>query len=158
MELAELKERLSQAQPMVLEAFAAENGVTLFQILQALECKMISGSHFDRIWHEISAWETMTLIVHTADGIWEFSGKLPGGTYRHSYFNLRATSGLSGHIKAEHCTQIAFLKREFMGKQTASVIFLNRDGGAICKIFVGRDSHRELLTDQLQQFEQMQLY
>ncbi|KGQ71108.1 heme utilization carrier protein [Chelonobacter oris] len=158
MDLTQLQQKLQQEQPMVLEAFAEQYQVTLHDILSALGCKMIAGEHIDRIWHEITEWDTMTLIVHTTDGIWEWSGKLPSGTYRHGYFNLRAKSGLSGHIKFANCARIAFLKREFMGSDTACVIFLNQRGNAICKIFVGRDSHRRLLADQLAHFEHMQQY
>ncbi|MGR3808423.1 hypothetical protein SAMN05660772_01800 [Pasteurella testudinis DSM 23072] len=158
MDLHILKQKLNEEQPMVLEEFASQHQVSLEQILQALDCPMISGALFDRVWHEIAEWRCMTLIVHTADGIWEWGGKLPTGTYRHGFFNLRSKEGLSGHIRFEHCAKIAFLKRQFMGAETASVIFLNHQGQAMCKIFVGRDSHRQLLNEQLQHFEQMQHY
>ncbi|THD44083.1 heme utilization cystosolic carrier protein HutX, partial [Enterobacteriaceae bacterium ML5] len=40
----------------------------------------------------------------------------------------------------------------FMGMSTASVWFLNAAGYAMLKVFVGRDSHRQLLNDQLTAF------
>jgi putative heme iron utilization protein len=39
-----------------------------------------------------------------------------------------------------------------MGRPSASVLFLNIDGGIMFKVFVGRDEKRELLADQLAKF------
>lgn len=39
-----------------------------------------------------------------------------------------------------------------MGMDTASVWFINEAGRGMMKIFVGRDSHRKLLTEQLDAF------
>ncbi|MEG1226760.1 MAG: ChuX/HutX family heme-like substrate-binding protein, partial [Hafnia sp.] len=64
----------------------------------------------------------------------------------------RGKKGLSGHIRATHCRHIALVERPFMGMDTASVWFINEAGRAMMKIFVGRDSHRKLLTEQLDAF------
>jgi len=39
-----------------------------------------------------------------------------------------------------------------MGKDSASVVFFNVDGGIMFKVFVGRDEKRALLSDQLTRF------
>ncbi len=39
-----------------------------------------------------------------------------------------------------------------MGMDTASILFLNAAGGAMFKIFAGRDDHRQLLAEQLSAF------
>jgi putative heme iron utilization protein len=44
------------------------------------------------------------------------------------------------------------MERPFMGRLSASVLFLNVDGGIMFKVFVGRDEKRELLADQLAKF------
>lgn len=91
----------------------------------------------------------MTLISHTPDAILEFKSVLPTGTHRHGYLNLRGRNGLSGHIRATHCQQIALIERKFMGMDTASVVFFNASGDAMFKIFLGRDDHRQLLAHEL---------
>lgn len=39
-----------------------------------------------------------------------------------------------------------------MGMDTASVVFFNASGAAMFKIFLGRDSHRQLLSAQVEAF------
>ncbi|MCV5231375.1 heme utilization cystosolic carrier protein HutX, partial [Escherichia coli] len=74
------------------------------------------------------------------------------GFHRHGYFNLRGKHGMSGHIKAENCTHIALIERKFMGMDTASILFFNKEGSAMLKIFLGRDDHRQLLNEQVSAF------
>jgi putative heme iron utilization protein len=44
------------------------------------------------------------------------------------------------------------VERPLFGRLSASILFFNRDGGIMFKIFVGRDDKRELLADQLAKF------
>ena len=39
-----------------------------------------------------------------------------------------------------------------MGMDTASILFFNRAGSAMFKIFLGRDEHRQLLADPVSAF------
>ena len=50
---------------------------------------------------------------------------------------------------------IAFVERNFMRMATASIIFLNKNGEAMFKIFVGRDEKRQLKADQLDKFRSL---
>jgi len=68
------------------------------------------------------------------------------------YFNLAGRSGLHGHLRPERCAGAAFVERPFMNKLSASILFLNVDGGIMFKVFVGRDENRELKTEQLKAF------
>jgi hypothetical protein len=43
----------------------------------------------------------------------------------------------------------------FFGRRSCSLQFINLDGGAMFKVFVGRDEQRELLADQLARFERL---
>ena len=52
--------------------------------------------------------------------------------------------GLHGHFRHERCGGVAFVERPFMGKSSASIAFLNVDGGVMFKVFVGRDETRAL--------------
>lgn len=139
-----------------LEEIAAHYQVSLLEVINALADKtLVAGTRFNAVWEEITAWGDVTTLVHTADIILEFKGNLPSGYYRHGYFNLRGKQGLSGHIKAGNCAQIAFVERHFMGMATCSVIFLNLQGEAMLKIFIGRGDDRQLLPEQLAAFRQL---
>ncbi|MWN31181.1 MULTISPECIES: heme utilization cystosolic carrier protein HutX [unclassified Gilliamella] len=137
----------------LLEKIAQDHHVTLTQVIQALpDAKIVEGCHFDTIWNEVTTWGEVLFLVHTGDVIAEISGELPPGSYSQKYFNLRHQTGLSGHIKADHCQYIAFIERKFMKMSTASMIFLNHKGQAMFKIFVGRDEKHQLKADQLEKF------
>ena len=153
-----LHELLATNPDGTLEAIAEQYQVSLFEVVEALpssQSTVASGEQFDRVWDAITTWGEVTLISHTADAILEFKSVLPTGTHRHGYFNLRGKNGLSGHIRATHCQHIAFIERQFMGMDTASVVFFNAAGDAMFKIFLGRDDHRQLLTEQVSAFHQL---
>ena len=136
-----------------LESVARQYQTSLLEVIKALPNRTLAkGDQFDTVWDAVVNWGVVTVIVHTADAILEFQGELPTGFHRHGYYNLRGKQGLSGHIKAENCQHIALVERQFMAMDTASIIFLNGDGQAMFKIFLGRDSHKQLLPEQVEQF------
>lgn len=137
-----------------LEAIADRYQTTLLEVVQNLPSPtVVSGERFDAIWETVSEWGKVTALVHTADVILEFTGELPSGFHRHGYFNLRGKKGMTGHIKSENCSHIALIERKFMGMETASVLFFNKAGSAMLKIFLGRDEHRQLLAEQVSAFQ-----
>ena len=139
-----------------LENIATRYAVPLLAVIEALPVKtVVSSEKFDAIWDEMTGWGEVTTLVNNPDIILECHGPLPSGYHGHGYFNLRGKTGLSGHIKASHCQQIAFVERDFMGTPTASVIFLNAAGEAMLKVFVGRDSHYQLQPEQVTAFRQL---
>ncbi|EGQ8201759.1 MULTISPECIES: heme utilization cystosolic carrier protein HutX [Vibrio] len=150
MNVENLKAYLQQEPDGTLDAIAEKFDTTLFAVIQHLpNATLISGDVFDAVWDALTEWGDLTLISHTKDAILEFKGSIPTGTHRHSFFNLRGKQGLTGHIKATNCHHIAFVERKFMGMDTASILFLNAEGEGMFKIFLGRDSHRNLKEDQV---------
>ncbi|WP_435929357.1 heme utilization cystosolic carrier protein HutX [Dryocola sp. BD613] len=136
-----------------LEAIATRYNTTLLDVVKNLPSPtLVSGEKFDVVWDTICEWGKVTTLVHTADIVLEFTGELPSGFHRHGYFNLRGKKGMTGHIKAENCTCIALVERKFMGMDTASILFFNQSGCAMLKIFLGRDEHRQLLSEQVNAF------
>lgn len=157
--LAALRTRLTSRAGGVLESVAAEHGVSLRTVVGCLPQEMwreTGGERFCEVMAEVADWGPVTLIVHTQDGVFEFSGPLPAGSLGHGFFNLHGTGGLSGHLRAERCASIVFLRRPFMGKRTASIQFFNGAGGAMFKIFVGRDAEGELSASQLERFDALE--
>ncbi|MCP4617476.1 MAG: heme utilization cystosolic carrier protein HutX [Bradyrhizobium sp.] len=155
-ELAELKAYMADNPGAVIEDVARQRKVTSRAVLEALPPDMLrlgAGSAFAAAMQDIAEWGEVTLIVHTDDAIFEFTGAIPAGEIGRGYFNLMQPKGLHGHLRHERCGGIAFVERPFMGKQSAFVAFLNVDGGIMFKVFVGRDETRALRADQLARFK-----
>lgn len=136
-----------------LEAIAGQYNTTLLEVVKNVSSHtLVTGDKFDTVWDTVCEWGKVTTLVHSADVILEFTGELPSGFHRHGYFNLRGKKGMTGHIKAENCTHIALVERKFMAMDTASILFFNAAGSAMFKIFLGRDEHRQLLSEQVDAF------
>jgi putative heme utilization carrier protein HutX len=140
----------------VIEDVARDRKVTPRAVIEALPAEMarIGGGAdaFATAMQDIATWGTVTLIVHTDDGIFEITDPVALGTIGRGYFNLSHPTGLHGHLRHERCAGIAFIERPFMGKASAFAAFLNVDGGVMFKVFVGRDESRALKQDQLERF------
>jgi putative heme utilization carrier protein HutX len=152
---ASLADYLAEHPDVIVEHFAQEAGVTPREVVQALPEGLrtfAGGAHFVAVMSDVARWGDVTLIVHTSDGIMEFGGPIPAGQVSRGYYNIPGTTGFHGHIRHERCTEIAFVERPFMGRNSASILFFNRDGTIMFKIFVGRDANRELKSDQVQAF------
>ncbi len=151
----DLSAYLAENPGAIVEQVAAERGLTPRAVVEALPREMrrfISGAHFMDVMTAIGGWGDVTFIVHTADGIFEFSGSVPAGSVSRGYYNIPGGKGLHGHLRHERCTEIGFLERPFMGRLSAAVLFFNAEGGIMFKVFVGRDENRELKADQLSSF------
>jgi len=154
-DLADLRAHMADNPGAVIEDVARERKVSPRAVLEALPPSMVrigSGEHFAAAMQDIAAWGEVTLIVHTDDAIFEFTGTIPVGEIGRGYFNLMQPKGLHGHLRHERCAAIAFVERPFMGKSSAFIAFVNVDGGIMFKVFVGRDETRALRADQLQRF------
>jgi putative heme utilization carrier protein HutX len=157
-ELSELRAHMAQNPGAVIEDVARERKATPRAVIEALPAEMVRigrGGGFAAAMQDISRWGEMTLIVHTDDAIFEFTGTIPAGEIGRGYFNLMQPKGLHGHLRHERCGAIAFVERPFMGKSSAFVAFLNVDGGIMFKVFVGRDEARALRQDQLERFRSL---
>ena len=157
--LSRLKQALAAEPGGILEEIARREGATYREILDALpEGEAVSrpGSAFEAIWTGLAAWPgEITFIVHTADGVFETRGTIPPGSFGRGYFNIHGDSPIGGHIKADRCAAVYFVDRPFFGRRSCSVQFVNGDGVAMFKIFVGRGPDRELDAAQVERFEAM---
>jgi heme iron utilization protein len=154
-ELADLKTYMAEHPGAVIEDVARERNVTPRAVIAALPDGMVRigpGGDFAAAMQDIAMWGEVTLIVHTDDAIFEFTGAVPPGEIGRGYFNLMQPKGLHGHLRHARCAAIAFVERPFMGKSSAFIAFINVDGGLMFKVFVGRDETRALRSDQLARF------
>lgn len=151
---------LAKHPDVIVEQYAQESGATPQQVVHALPeqiRRFAGGAHFIDVMSDVAGWGDVTLIVHTDDGIMEFGGAIPAGQVSRGYYNIPGTSGFHGHLRHERCSEIAFVERPFMGRNSASILFFNGDGNIMFKIFVGRDANRELKADQLQSFRALMM-
>ena len=154
-ELADLKTYMAEHPGAVIEDVARERHVTPRAVIAALPDGMVRiglGGDFAAAMQDIAMWGEVTLIVHTNDAIFEFTGAIPAGEIGLGYFNLMQPKGLHGHLRHARCAAIAFVERPFMGKSSAFIAFINVDGDLMFKVFVGRDETRALRRDQLARF------
>ena len=152
-----LRQSLEKNPGQVLEMLAAQNQCSFEDVIHCLpeeNVRQTEGSRIVEILQAIAAWdESVTFIAHTPDAIVEVSGKLPNGKVGRGFYNFdhpETDGGVHGHIYYENCASIYLLERPFMGKATCSLNFINRNGGAMFKIFVGRDEAGELKQHQIE--------
>jgi len=152
-----LRQSLEKNPGQVLEMLAAQNQCSFEDVIRCLpeSCiRQTEGSRIVEILQAVAAWdEAVTFIAHTPDAIVEVTGKLPGGKVGRGFYNFdhpETDGGVHGHIYYENCAAIYLLERPFMGKDTCSLNFINRNGGAMFKIFVGRDEAGELKQHQIE--------
>ena len=151
----DLRGKLAAEPGAMIETVAKEYGTTLRQAAEALPDAMrrfAPGAAFIEVMGQVATWGEVTVILHTDDGVMEFTGPVPEGKIAQGYYNLAGRTGFHGHLRHERCAAIAFVERPLFGRLSASILFFNGDGGIMFKIFVGRDEKRELLTDQLAAF------
>jgi putative heme utilization carrier protein HutX len=151
-----LAERLKQSADGILEQIAREYAVSTFEVVRALPNEhrtIVPGAQFEDILRALTEWGEVLFIVHTPDIVLECAGKIPPGSNARGYFNLHGDSPIGGHIKAGNCAHIAFVTRPFMGRASCSLQFFNGTGEAMFKVFVRRDSERNLLPEQVERFE-----
>ena len=113
----------------VFETVASEHGVTPRAAVEALPAEMRAlapGEAFIDAMGDIAKWGDVTLIVHTEDGIMEFTGPIPAGQVMRGYFNLMGSTGFHGHLRHDRCAGLAFVERPFMNKLSAVIVFFNR--------------------------------
>lgn len=154
---AEIRRALAAAPGGVIEQVAAQLGVAYRDVLDGLDpgqAAAAPGAAFEEVWSGLAAWPgEVTFIVHTRDGVFETRGRIPPGSHGRGYFNIHGDSPIGGHLKADRCAAIYFVDRPFMGRRSCSVQFVNVDGEAMFKVFVGRDAKRELDPEQVALFE-----
>ena len=151
----DLRKKMAEDPSALFESVAKEYGATPRQAVEAMPAahrRIVSENRFVEAMTDIADWGDVMLIIHSEDGIFEFSGPVPKGDIGCGYFNLMGAKGLHGHLRPERCAGMAFVERPFMNKLSASILFFNVDGGIMFKVFVGRDEKRELKQDQLQAF------
>lgn len=153
--VARIRAVLAEKPDGVIEAIAAQAGATPAEVLALLPEGAIvqaSSDRFAALWQAMTGWGEILLIVHTQDIVLEVAGSLPEGSEAHGWFNIHGDSPIGGHIAKDNCAMIAFVDRDFHGRRSCSVWFMNGAGHAMFKVFVRRGKDKALLGEQLAKF------
>jgi len=156
----QLAERLARNPDGVLESLASGHGVSVREATAMLgsgRVRWAGAERFDEIFADLATWGELLLLVHTPNIVLEVKGALPPGEHGRGYFNLHGAGPIGGHLKADRCAAIAFVRRPFFGSDSASIQFFDGDGAAMFKIFVRRAADRQLDREQLERFEALAL-
>jgi putative heme utilization carrier protein HutX len=151
-----LEELLAANPDGVLERIGKDYGVSTRDVVAALPIvnqSFVGGDSFTDVMADLESWGEVLFIVHTPDIVLECVGRIPPGTIGRGYYNLHGDSPIGGHLRYEACSSIVFVSRPFMGRQSCSIQFFNSAGEAMFKVFVRRDTDRNLLPDQVTRFE-----
>lgn len=150
-----IKAALDEQPDAVLDFIANDLNVSLGDVICCLpedQVVTLSGDQFESVMKGASGLGKITFIVHTADIVLECKGEIPEGNFGRGYYNIHGESPIGGHIKADNCWGIYFVSREMMGRLSHSLIFCNRAGDAMFKIYLGRDENRDLIPEQVERF------
>lgn len=153
-----LAARLAGNPDGVLEVLAREHGVSTLDATRMLppeNCRFAPAEKFADVMGELTSWGDVLFIVHTPSIVLECEGAIPSGEFGRGYFNLHGESPIGGHIKADRCRTIAFVRRPFMGRESCSIQFFDQDGEAMFKIFVRRLEDRSMDPAQVARFEEL---
>jgi len=154
--LSTLRAQLAKNQDGVLEDIAAEHGVTTRDVADCLpdHCRTaVDGSAFETVMADLASWGEITFLVHTKDLILECRGEIPPGQTARGFFNLQGHGPIGGHLRYGNCASIQFVVRPFMKMDTRAILFFNGEGGAMFKVYVGRNEDRSLRADQVARFD-----
>jgi putative heme utilization carrier protein HutX len=140
----------------VLETIAETRNVPFQAVLDHLPpgtTSRISGERFEEVWHDLTKWGDLTFVVHTPDGFFESEGVIVPGEFGHGYYNIHGDSPIGGHFRTDRCRFIYFVDRPYFGMRSCSLHFINKEGGAMFKIYVGYNKDHTLKADQVDRFE-----
>ena len=138
-----ISQYLQEKKPLMLSQIAKEYNVSEIQVAEALPSNILSFAPkeaFETIWKELVTWEKCTFIVQSLGSTFEICGKLNKGSFGHGYFNLNGNEALHGHLNVEDISRIAFLSMPFMGLESHSVQFFNKEGKVKFSVYIGREN------------------
>lgn len=155
----QIKELVSNDDKFTVAKIAQQLGVKQVDVLLNLPNEVATwtnGSDFDEIIKNIQNWGEVLIVKPTENFIFEIRSHIPAGSYARGYYNFEHDAPLSGHLKADEIDKIVFLSAKVvMGMLSHCVLFLDKNGDDIFKIYVSRDEKREFIAHQLEAFSKL---
>lgn len=118
---------------------------------------VMAGSYAEQLMRELSTWQNTTTIILHGGCVFEFKGVFPKGSVAEGFYNLDSSgNGFEGHINLSAIDTIAFQNREHRGRESHAFVFQNDKKETIFKVFLGRDSAGNLLSEQMTTYNKIQ--
>ncbi|MBQ3892245.1 MAG: heme utilization cystosolic carrier protein HutX [Desulfovibrio sp.] len=136
-----MSDALQKKRPWVLSALARTCGMTEMDAAHGLPEEMrvfAPASAFEKIWKGITQWAHATFISQQGGFGMKFSGNIPEGRMINGIYHFSGTDPFGGHVRLDSLGAICFLTLPFMGKETCSVQFFDREGHAMFAVHVGK--------------------
>ena len=152
-----IKEILNEKPGTLPAEIATQLTVSELEVIQRMPSNMVTlidARHYLEVLREIKTWGELTIVIDVDGSIFEMVGHFPKGGDKFGYYNLSdRRSPLKGHLKLDNVATIALVSKPFHGVDTCSVQFLSTTGRMLFKVYLRRDKEKNLLSDQLEQFE-----
>lgn len=117
---------------------------------------ILPGSEAEALLRELATWSNTTTIIIHGGCVFEFKGRFPEGSVGEGFYNLHGpVPGFHGHINLALIDHIAFQERPHRGRASSAFTFQDKSASCIFKVFLGRDSHGELIPEQLAAFKRI---
>lgn len=146
---------------ILLDRLAATLGIPEAAAAELLDpgmCTPLPAGAFESVWHAMTQWEQVTMIIHIPGVILEVRGRIPPGKFAHGYFNINDPDNpIAGHIKAEEIQSICLVSKPFMGLESHSVRFYRKSGTLLFAVYTGRNG-REVIPSVKEGFMALKQY
>ncbi|MFT7374216.1 MAG: putative heme utilization carrier protein HutX [Oleiphilaceae bacterium] len=119
--------------------------------------KSIAGKNAEALLCALATWGNTTTIILHGGCVFEFKGDFPKGAIAEGFYNLAGTlPGFHGHIRLEAIFEIALQDKKHRGRQSYAFDFQDDKNKSIFKIFIGRNTSGELISEQVDAFKRIQ--
>ncbi|MFH2066832.1 MAG: heme utilization cystosolic carrier protein HutX [Pseudomonadota bacterium] len=134
---------LSKDSNLMLHMLADRIGIPEGAVVMAMGddmCTVVAAEVFETVWSIMTGWEKVTFITMNPGTIVEVKGPLPQGHFGHGLFNIGADdSPLGGHLLTNKLAAICLVSKPFMGMESHSVRFYDKEGGLMFAVYAGRN-------------------
>ncbi|TLM77228.1 heme utilization cystosolic carrier protein HutX [Microbulbifer harenosus] len=155
----QIKELLDSESGYTLEEMADKLDTSVREIIAQLPAEMASLAGGEYVWNlieELPSWGKVTTIVQSEGSVFEFKGEFPKGNIAHGYYNfMHHKSPFHGHLLVDGIVEVAFVSKPHRGAESHSMVFLASSGNCAFKVFLGRDTQRQLIPEQVARFKQL---
>jgi len=128
---------------LMLHILADRTGVPEGAVAVAMSremCSVLPAEEFETVWTAMTGWEKVTFITMTPSTIVEVKGPLPKGHFGHGFFNIGDDENpLGGHLMVNKLAVICLVSKPFMGMESHSVRFYDKEGGLMFSVYAGRN-------------------
>lgn len=117
----------------------------------------LGGEQAVALMQTLATWQNITTIILHGGCVFEFKGIFPQGELAEGSYNLHNSgNGFEGHINLKAIARIRFQSRAHRGRESHAFVFEDAQAAVIFKVFLGRDHHGALISDQLAAFHTIQ--